>query len=181
MAVGQRDEVLRDGGISMVHLNVASILGAHKFEMLRLEVENSPVEVFSASETWLTADVPDGLVKIEGYNMVRADRLWSEDTTSRVPKKGGGLICYVRKGIKINEFRHAAQNQSCKDLEMQWISLEITSMRRIVLVNIYRPPQGDYKKACKLIHDAITEADLKDNVELFFLISITERHRHLRN
>ena len=42
-------------------------------------------------------------------------------------------------------------------------------MRRIVIINVYRPPQGDYKKACKSIHESIREADLKDNVEIFLL------------
>ena len=52
---------------------------------------------------------------------------------------------------------------------MKWIELNIKNMRRIVIVAVYRPPQGDYKAACKLINDAILAADLKDNAEIFML------------
>ena len=69
----------------------------------------------------------------------------------------------------MNEFRYEDLNCSCRDLEMQWVSLEAKNMRRVVIINIYRPPQGDYKKACKLIHEAIKNANLKDNVEIFLM------------
>ena len=69
----------------------------------------------------------------------------------------------------MDEFRYERLNTSCRNLEMQWISIDIKHMRRMVIVNVYRPPQGDYKKACKMIHEAIKEADLKDNTEIFLL------------
>ena len=56
---------------------------------------------------------------------------------------------------------------------MQWVLLECTNRRRVVIINIYRPPQGDYKAdykaACKSINDALNKANLKDNVEIFLL------------
>ena len=69
----------------------------------------------------------------------------------------------------MNSFKYAGLNHSSVDLEMQWILLDITHMRNIVIINIYRPPQGDYKTACRLISDSIRKADLKDNVELFLM------------
>ena len=79
------------------------------------------------------------------------------------------MICYTSDKLNTNEFRYQHLNKSSRDLEMQWISVEHTNMRRIVVINVYRPPQGDYKKACKLIHDSIAEANLKDNAEVFLL------------
>ena len=52
---------------------------------------------------------------------------------------------------------------------MQWISIESKVMRRIVIINVYRPPQGDYKEACRQIQNAIGVADLKDNAEIFLM------------
>ena len=69
----------------------------------------------------------------------------------------------------MNKFRYLKPNQSCRDLEMQSISIEQSHMRRIVVINVYRPPQGDSKRACKLIHDSIKEANLKNNAEIFLL------------
>ena len=162
-------EGLGPGGLNIAHLNVASILGAKKFEMLRLQIEGSLFHVFCASETWLTREIPNDLISIKGYNVARLDRGWSENRAGNSPKKGGGLACYVREGTNMNDCRYANLNCTCKDLEMQWISIENKNMRRIVIINTYRPPQGDYKKACTLIHESIKEANLKDNAEIFLV------------
>ena len=163
------NQVLGNGGMNFVHLNVASILGAHKMEMLRKQVEISGVHVFGASESWLHDGIPDGLVEIRGYKCLRHDRQWSESVASSIPKKGGGLICYIQENLDFNKYRYSGLNQSTRDLEMQWVSLESKNMRRIVIINIYRPPQGDYKAGCKLIHEAIKLADLKDNAEIILM------------
>ena len=128
-------------GLTITHLNVASILGAHKFEMLRKQVENSHIDIFCASETWLHCNVPNALIELKGYNIARVDRNWKERVTNDPVKRGGGLICYVKEKLVMNEFRYEKLNQSCRDLEMQWVSLEMPHMRKIVLINVYRPPQ----------------------------------------
>ena len=161
--------VLGEGGLKIVHLNVASILGAHKFEMLKQQISGSGYNVFCASETWLTPYLPDRLIEVPGFVLARVDRSWIEGADKNKPKKDGGLICYVQKGLTCNEFKYAGLNKSCTDIEMQWITLEFENMRRIVIINVYRPPQGNYKAACKIISDAIRDANLKDNVEIFLI------------
>ena len=52
---------------------------------------------------------------------------------------------------------------------MLWVKIELKQVRPIVVVTIYRPPQGDYKKGCKLINDAFEQANLKDNTDIFLL------------
>ena len=154
--------LLSSRGLNVADLNVASILGAQKFAMMQQQIESSVLHVFCASETWLTTDVQTELVKVRGFNTARVDRGWSEKTGETVAKKGGGLICYVREGLVMIEHKYSHLNQSTRDLEMQWILLDMKRMRKIVIINIYRPPQGDYKKACKSISNAIREVDLKD-------------------
>ena len=156
---GERE--LGPGGLNIGHLNAASILGTKKFEMLRLQVERSSFHVFCVSETWLTSGIPDELIAINGFCVTRLDRSWAKGGLERQPKKGGGLACYFNEGINMNDYRYSKLNCSNKDLKMQWISLENKNMRRVVLINTYRPPQGDYKKACKFIHDAILRIMLK--------------------
>ena len=165
----QLDNTPTAGGMKLAHLNVGSILGASKFEMLRKQVEESKLSVFCASETWLNKDIPDRLVSINGYNHARVDRMWSDNPGNVGIKRGGGLICYVDNGIDMNEFSYAHLNNSSRDVEMQWVALDIKNMRKVVIVNIYRPPQGDYKAACKIIHNAINNANLKDNAEIFLM------------
>ena len=47
---------------------------------------------------------------------------------------------------------------------MQWVMLVLPNVRPIVIVNVHRPPQGDYKKGCPLIMDAFLEAEPKDRL-----------------
>ena len=94
-------------GLNLGHLNVASILGANKFEMLRQQIKGSTMHVFCASETWLNAGVPDGLVHIEGFKLSRLDRSWRDDGECGQAKKGGGLICYVKDHLNFNDSRYA--------------------------------------------------------------------------
>ena len=136
---------------------------------MRQQVENSHLDVFCASETWLTSSIPNTLLELKGFNLARLDRSWNETPANNQPKKGGGLICYAKANVNMNETRYSSLNKSNKDLEMQWISLEMKNMRRIIIINIYRPPKGDYKRACKLIRESVREANLKDNAEIFVM------------
>ena len=60
-------------------------------------------------------------------------------------------------------------NTSNADLEMQWITIDLDNVRPIIEVNVYRPPQGSYKTASKLINEAYEKANLKDNTDIFIL------------
>ena len=72
-------------------------------------------------------------------------------------------------GKGFSETKYCKMNLSCKDLEMQWLSVTPNNVRPILVVNVYRPPQGDYKKCCELLIDAFNRADLKDNTEIYIL------------
>ena len=91
--------------------------------------------LFCASETWLNEGVPSSQVAVNGFILVRYDRIWKEgnlENNNNVKvKKGGGLICYVRKGLEFNSDRYEKLNCSNRDLEMQWVLLERKNMRRI--------------------------------------------------
>ena len=158
-----------DKGFHVAHLNVGSMFGGGKMDMLKKQIEFSGVEIFTLSETWLTQSIPDALVSIQTYNVVRLDRSWSDKNNPFNIKKGGGLACYLREGINYSDTKLSNLNCSCADLEMQWISVNIKNVRPLVIVNAYRPPSGDYKKACTLISEAFLRADLKDNTEYYML------------
>ena len=38
-----------------------------------------------------------------------------------------------------------------------------------MVVNVYRPPQGDYKAACKSIFESFDKANMIDNTEIYIL------------
>ena len=162
---GRENKVGR--GLNIAHLNVRSILGGHKFEMIRNQIESSDIDVFTLSESWLSTAIPDRVVECMNYNMVRLDRQWNEKGDNSTPKRGGGLLTYIKAKIKYSDTKYEQLNISCKDVEMLWVALEIDNLRPIVVVSIYRPPQGDSKK-CNT-NEAFERANLKDNTEVFLL------------
>ena len=128
-------------GLHIARLNVRSLVGDHKFDVLKHQVKSSGIQVFMMSESWLTEAIPE-------YNSARGDRQWNDKRNGRdqIPKRGGGLVCYIKEGIKYSDRKYSNINISCKDPEMMWIILYLENVRPIVIVNVYRPPQGSYAK-----------------------------------
>ena len=63
-------------GLHIAHLNVRSMFGGHRFDMLKRQIESSGIGVFTLSETWLNVSIPDKVLEVKGYDWVRADRTW---------------------------------------------------------------------------------------------------------
>ena len=80
-------------GLLSTHLNIRSIW--RKIDLLRTVFHDNNVDIITFSETWLTTDIPNELVNIEGYDLVRNDRSWSENPNSLYAKKGGGVCTYI--------------------------------------------------------------------------------------
>ena len=73
--MGDEAEQPLDGrGLNIAHLNMGSMLGIAKFEMLKQQLRESTLSIFGVSETWLKEGVPVALVTVPGYSMVRYDR-----------------------------------------------------------------------------------------------------------
>ena len=138
--------------------------------MVRNQIEASNIDIFKISESWLSKAVPDRIIECKGYNVVRLDRSWNEarDRES-VPKRGDGLLNFIKSDIKYSDTKYERLNVSCKDVEMLWLAVEISNMRPVVVVKIYRPPQGDHKCCNTLINEALERANLKDNTDIFLL------------
>ena len=155
-------------GFRIAHLNVRSLLGGSKFDMLKQQITNSNIDLFTISETWLSSGIPDALVEMSPYSVTRLDRAWSANGGA-TPKRGRGLACFIKNGVKFSDTKYSNLNKSCSDLEMQWVAISLDKVRPIIIVNVYRPPQGDYKNACKLVNEAFEKADTKDNTDIFVL------------
>ena len=160
---------LKGAGLKLAHLNVGSLLAANKFEMFKEQVESSGVDIFGISESWLTESIPDNFIKLKGYNIARLDRSWRDDGRKGDSKRGGGLVCYTRNSLQVWDTKYNHLNCSSRDIEMHWLEVRIPNLRSIVVLNVYRPPQGDYKAACKIISESIVKANLKHNAEMYLM------------
>ena len=73
-----------------MHLNIASLI--KHIDQLRTILLDKPCHILSINETRLSENIDDGFVKINGYDIFRADR-------NRV---GGGVALYVKTAINTN-------------------------------------------------------------------------------
>ena len=156
-------------GISFAHLNIGSLLAGGKLEIFKSQLVTTNLDIFCLSESWLSEAIPTGQIALQGYTVYRLDRTWNDNGDPGYAKRGGGLLCYTKDSIPTSDTKFGYLNCSCKDLELQWISIQIKNLRPIVVLNAYRPPQGNYKTACKIINDSIAKAGMKENTEIFLM------------
>ena len=109
------------------------------------------------SETWLNKMYNDSYNEIEGYTVVRQDREWDSN------KKGGGICkcMYIKNGLYYSEFKYIQFITNCVHLESQWVSIKQKIGREIIIVNCYRPPQGDLNVCLRYLNKGINEIDLE--------------------
>ena len=154
-------------GIHLVHMNVRSLGDVKKIDSLKLQIGNSKAHIVGISESWLNESIPSSLLTVNSYNLSRLDRQWGEGDVE--VKRGGGVAVYWKSSLQVSEHKYAKFNRSSKDSEVLWLSLNQDNIRPILMLNVYRPPQGDCKKFCKYIQDSIHEANLKDNTEIYIM------------
>lgn len=96
------------------------------------------------NETWLKPELTDGLICMNGYTIVRNDR---------VPRRGGGSCIYVNKRLN---YEKLADVVNIKDIELMCIILNgdgLHSQRKICVILVYRPPGGDSNIAFSIIEE----------------------------
>ena len=76
---------LRPGELLIGEINVQSL----KPHLPDLRLIINQYDVLALCETWLSSNVPQRLLNIDGYQLVRCDR----PVTSRLPRGRGGLQC----------------------------------------------------------------------------------------
>lgn len=137
-AMAAIDQPLLAGlGLSFVHQNVQSLLP--KIDEMRLIIENSFSDFFSISETWLTSKITDAMVNISGYKLICHDRA--------THRRGGGLATYIRNDIStgVDALKYCDLWLSNFDIEAQVLELKIRNIKKSILINVYRPPNGKYQ------------------------------------
>ena len=153
-------------GFHIAHLNVRSM--NNKLLELYSYVRNLKFDVFTISETWLNEAFPEELLYIDGYNLLRLDRSWKEENVSHV-KKGGGLAIYIKQDLHVSLDKLKKFNVSTKNIEVQWVEVNMENSRNIIIGNIYRPPQGDINTCCDFLTDTVNDIVLANNADIFLL------------
>ncbi len=137
-------------GLKIAHLNIQGIL--QKVDYLDILLHDNNVDVLCVSETWLTNNIDDSEVMINGYNLCRLDRSNG--------KMRGGVMCYIKENLCFK------QNVDIHDDEVESIFVEINlpNTKPVAVGTIYRPPDStvDYIdkldelfQKCNIIYDDV--------------------------
>ena len=146
MAINSIKDMAGIKGITMAHLNIRSI--NRKLEEVVRILSQGDIELLCLSETWLNGYVPDHMISINGYNVIRHDR--TEESGKR---SGGGVMMYCKQYLdvsKIDELSHCDPN-----CEVMWVRLSLKQTRPTYIGIVYRPPDGDLDAMTDLLNDQI--------------------------
>ena len=72
VAMSELQVLASQKGFKIVHLNIRSLTS--KIETLRIDLENSGIDMFTVSETWLSQNYDSSLVNINNYHLLRQDK-----------------------------------------------------------------------------------------------------------
>lgn len=126
-------------------LNIFSIKhvtdGKKKSEYLHEDLLNNFVDLCFVCETFLSEDIPDSYVAIDGFDIIRKDRMickCSNPVCSNL-HKGGGILYYVKSYISYHVF------DSPPEYECLIVMFSLGSIkRRVILFGVYHPPNPIY-------------------------------------
>ena len=109
--------------LKIISLNARSLLP--KIESLQLLVAAEDLYVICVVETWLSAEILDAEISIQGYQCFRRDR----------NRHGGGIVVYVRDCLSTTPIMDNV------DLELLILSLTVNN-RKTTIGTFYRPPNS---------------------------------------
>ena len=117
-------------GLRICHLNIRSIV--NKMDELRMFCENHAPHVISINETWLDHTISDGEVHIEGYSLLRRDKV----------RNKGGVLVYIDKSVEFVEMKELQDG----DIESLWVKIKPHKSKAFLFCSFYRPPNAENEK-----------------------------------
>ena len=112
-------------GMRIAHLNIRGITS--KIDEVKSILLEYKIDIFCLSETFLDLTKPSTFFKINNYDILRKDR---------VTGQGGGLLCFIRKGIPFQMIN------SLDPVIPESMTLKITQTNTLpfIICLLYRPP-----------------------------------------
>ena len=116
-------------GFHLSNLNIRHIVP--KIDELRILMANqSCPDVIGLCETFLTCNISDNQIAIDGFDFIRKDR---SDTQN---KNGGGIILYFRKSLNCKRRREL----EISEIETLWAEIALPNSKPFLICSVYRPP-----------------------------------------
>ena len=110
---------------SILLTNCRSINNKFEEAINKMKMENCMINIFT--ESWLKEDQPNNLIQVDGFSIIRVDR---------VEKNGGGILCYIKDNIEFTTIlSYNVQSSS-------FLCVFIISVKTL-LIAIYHPYWGN--------------------------------------
>ena len=108
------------------HINTRSLNKNHT--ELKQVLDRTFFDAFSCTESWLTKNTPKDRYRMDGYNIIRADRK---------NKRGGGVCLYLKMQYK---FKVIKIPNMCEMPEMLWVEVSVGQCK-VAIGTLYKPPK----------------------------------------
>ena len=137
-SLAEHKTLIRDKAIRILHHNVKSLLKKfHFYESLH--IMNS-CDIFSVSESWLKPSLPDSMIDLPGFDVIRCDR------NSKIKVKGGGTALYIKSNIDYKILHHLTTSLSNVCDSSVWVELAGEKSKPLIIGSIYVTPDSDKTK-----------------------------------
>ena len=133
-------------------------------------LSDSKCEIAIFNESWLTPSVPDQMIKLSGYNIVRQDT----DTTLN-KSRGGALLIYYKNCLNLTCIEKLCVC-TCH-IELVVLQLKLKQVREIYILCIYRPPSGSVAEFIMVLDETILNLSSKTNIEINLIGDININYR----
>ena len=144
-------------GITILQWNCRSLY--HKLDEIIHINKDSQGDVCIYTESWMTPNIPTGMVSLAGYNIFRQDR------DPKVGKsRGGGILIYIRDHLKATLVENGSL--CSKAIEVMTIKLDLKCVREIYIICVYRPPDGPVNEFVSEVDRIIGGLSSKVNIEV---------------
>ena len=151
------EDLSTNKGLTIAYWNIRSFF--NKFEEFVHCLNSTDAEIFCLGESWMTDQITTDMISVEGYNIARADR----DKNS-AKSKGGGLLLYYKQGLKVFPIDQATK--CTRDYEILTVRLELTGVKEIYYLFVYRPPDGDIVTYINDVEPMLYTLTTKTNYEV---------------
>ena len=120
--------------------------------------------ILAITESWLKPNLPNSIIDITGYNIHRQDRILANRAGKE--KRGGGLLLYIRNDIIYDSIVGDTFNITNMDIEITTLSIRRPHTRKMILILVYRPPNGNIVHAIEYLNNLVKFIPNLDTLDL---------------
>ena len=115
-------------GLRIGHLNVNRLY--NKLDQIKELLTELSLDILGISETWLTADILNNDLHIQGYTLTRRDRQPGSKS------QGGGLAVFIKDGVNFK----VRSDLMKSDTECIWLEICRPKCKPFIIGHVYKPP-----------------------------------------